>query len=471
MGPLAPLGGPLLGTPGLIAIWAALVVGFGVLAVLGSTRARVAGGTRARAAHSTGATPPRPHAGARRWWTRVLSLSALVAAVLTAAGGLLVEKVLRPFPDSVPTQVYIWIGVGLLGVLLGVHAAVVAARARRPWRAVLAVVAVLLVVIGVAGPVNRVFAAYPTLGLLLGIVDYRTVPLEEVTDRAAETVGGDLQPGQTLESVWTPPAGIPESGALVEIPIPGTESGFEARPARVYLPPAYFTEPRPLLPVLVLMAGQPGGPRDWVLSGRLPEVAEEFADAHDGLAPVIVVVDPLGSQMNNTLCVDSPEGDVHTYLSRDVPEWIYSTLQVDTRPGALAIGGLSFGGTCALQLALTEPELYPTFLALSPQEEPTIGSREETVETFFGGDPEAFRAANPADLLASRTYPDIAGAFVVGADDSEFGPGVRDLYEAALRAGADVRYAELPGGHSYAVWSEGLRLELPWLARRMGLIA
>lgn len=67
MGPLAPLGGPLLGTPGLIAIWAALVVGFGVLAVLGSTRARVAGGTRARAAHSTGATPPRPHAGARRW--------------------------------------------------------------------------------------------------------------------------------------------------------------------------------------------------------------------------------------------------------------------------------------------------------------------------------------------------------------------------------------------------------------------
>ena len=108
---------------------------------------------------------------------------------------------------------------------------------------------------------------------------------------------------------------------------------------------------------------------------------------------------------------------------------------------------------------------------MSAQAEPTIGSREKTIETFFGGDAEAFRAANPADLLASRTYPDIAGAFVVGADDSEFGPGVRDLYEAALRAGADVRYAELPGGHSYAVWSEGLRLELPWLARRMGLIA
>lgn len=460
--PGSPLGGPLLGIPGLVAIWVALTLGFGTLAVLGSTRlpADGSGGV------ATASTP-----AARRWWTRELPLTVLIAAVLTAAGGLLVERVLRPFPDSVPTVVYVWIGVGLLGVLLGVRAVVVAARARRPGRAVLAGLCVLLVVIGAAGPVNRVFAEYPTLGLLLGIVDYRTVPLEEVTDRAAETVGGDLAPGRTLESVWAPPPGMPESGAIVEMPIPGTESGFQARPARVYLPPAFFTEPRPLLPVLVLMAGQPGGPRDWVLSGRLPVLAEEFTDAHAGLAPVIVVVDPLGSSMSNTLCVDSPKGNVHTYLSRDVPAWIHSTLQVDTRPGALAIGGLSFGGTCALQLSLTEPETYPTFLALSAQAEPTIGTREETVETFFGGDPEAFRASNPADLLASRNYPDIAGAFVVGADDSEYRSGVRDLHDAAMGADADVRYAELPGGHSYAVWSEGLRLELPWLARRLGLIA
>lgn len=457
--PDSPLGGPLLETPGLIAICVALVVGFGVLAVLGSTRAS----TRI----ATGGVP----SAARRWWTRELPLTVVISAALTAAGGLLVEKVLRPFPDAVPTIVYVWIGVGLLGVLLGARATVVAARARRPGRAVLAVVSLLLVVIGAAGPINRVFAEYPTLGLLLGIVDYRAVPLEEVTGRTAATVGGDLARGVPLASVWTPPAEMPESGAIVETPIPGTESGFEARPARIYLPPAFFTEPRPLLPVLVLMAGQPGGPRDWVLSGRLPVVAEEFAAAHAGLAPVIVVVDPIGSSMNNTLCVDSPEGNVHTYLATDVPEWIRSTLQVDTRPGALAIGGLSFGGTCALQLALTEPEIYPTFLALSAQAEPTVGTREETLQTFFDGDPEAFRAANPADLLASRAFPATAGAFVVGADDSEYGPGVRELHDAAMRADADVRYAELPGGHSYAVWSEGLRLELPWLARRMGLIA
>ncbi|WP_295647981.1 alpha/beta hydrolase family protein [uncultured Dietzia sp.] len=443
-----PLSGPLLGVPGLIAVWAALVVGAVVLGALGST-----GG------------------GARRWWSRVLPLSVLVAAVVTFAGALLVEKVLRPFPDAIPPGVYLWIGVGLLGVLLGAGGAAVEIRAHRPWRAVASVVALLLVVAAAAGHVNRVYAEFSSVGMLLGLREYRTMSLEQVTGRAAVTVGGDLEPGVTLESVWTPSPGIPGTGAVVEAPIPGAASGFEARPAQIYLPPAYFTEPRPLLPVLVLMAGQPGGPEDWIRSGRLPVVADEFAADHAGLAPVIVVADPIGSSLANTLCVDSPQGNAHTYLARDVPGWIRATLQVDEDPGAWAIGGLSFGGTCALQLALTEPEVYPNFLAMSAQAEPTVGTRAETVARFFGGDPEAFRAANPADLLASRPFPDLAGAFVVGSDDTEYGPGVRALHDATMRAGADVRYAELPGGHSYAVWSEGLRLELPWLARRMGLIA
>jgi hypothetical protein len=55
----------------------------------------------------------------------------------------------------------------------------------------------------------------------------------------------------------------------------------------LYLPPAYLGSVRARLPVLVLIPGQPGGPEDWLLAGRLAAVMDAFAAAHDGLAPVV----------------------------------------------------------------------------------------------------------------------------------------------------------------------------------------
>jgi hypothetical protein len=107
-----------------------------------------------------------------------------------------------------------------------------------------------------------------------------------------------------------------------------------------------------------------------------------------GLATIVVVADPLGSQLAQTICVDSVAGNAFTYLSVDVPTWIRSTLQVDPDPRRWAVGGRSAGGTCALQLAVNAPTVYPTFLDISGQDEPTVGTRRQTVIQFFGGDPQ-----------------------------------------------------------------------------------
>lgn len=446
------LGISLLATPALVSVWVLVVAGFSGLIVHGSCPGSAGPG------------------GPRRWWTRELPACTLAAVLLTVTGGVLAEKVFKPFPDALPRTVYVWIAVGLLAVMLGVGAVVRGARARRPWRVVGAVLAALLVVLGAGGHINRVYAEYPTVGTLLRLPDHRTVPFTDVAGPATTTVGGGLPPGVTLDSVWVPPATMPQRGAITEVSIPGTVSGFVARPAQIYLPPAYFTDPRPLLPVLVLLAGQPGAPTDWVVSGRLPVVADAFAARHAGLAPVVVVADPIGEPFANTLCIDSPQGNTRTYLARDVPDWIRGHLQVNTRPRAMAIGGLSFGGTCALQMALSDPGVFPTFLDLSGQSEPSVGTRADTVEQFFGGNEAAFREHNPADLLAIRQFPDLAGAFVVGRSDSKYGSASRDLYTAALAAGIDAHLTELPGGHSYAVWSAGIEHELPWIAQRMELI-
>ncbi|WP_305091463.1 alpha/beta hydrolase family protein [Prescottella sp. R16] len=404
-------------------------------------------------------------AARRRWFLRWALPAALTgAAVATAVIYLVVEKVWRPFPDPVATAVYVWIGIGIAALLLVVPRCVAGRRATIP----VAIVAATAVVLTAAVQINQIFYAYPTVGTALGLPDPDRMDAAQLPDPS-----GPVVTGRPLEPVWAPqaPTDLPGSGRYTTVPIPATTSGFTARDAVVYLPPAYFASPRPLLPVLVLLAGQPGSPEDWLHGGKLAATMDEFARTHHGLAPVVVVADGTGSQFANPLCLDSALGNVATYLTVDVPAWTKTHLQIDPDPRSWAVAGLSYGGTCALQLATTRPDVYPTFLDLSGQLEPTLGDRKRTVDEAFGGNTAAFTAVNPMDLLATRRYPDTAGVFVVGDHDDAYRGDLQKVYAAAQNAGMDVRFVEVPGTHSFLVWSAGLRTELGWLATRLGLTA
>lgn len=394
----------------------------------------------------------------------ILSLPLTFAGALLVVLGMwfVIEKAWHPFPDPLAASVYFWTGVGVWAVLLIVPRTLVSPR---KWLAAgVSVLAGVLVVLAAALQVNLVFGAYPTVG-------------DAVGRSAANTIAiGDLPPHQdaplTLAPAaanWQPPAGMPDVGRVTTVDIPATVSGFSGRPAVVYLPPAYFTAQRPLLPVLVLLAGQPGSPEDWLAGGRLETTMNDFARAHGGLAPVVVVADGTGSQFANPLCVDSPLGNVATYLTVDVPAWVTSTLQVNPDHKVWAIGGLSYGGTCALQMSTLKPDIYPTFVDLSGQLEPTYGDRKSTVDQVFGGNAAAFTAINPMDLMAKNKYLGVGGYFVVGAGDDEYREGLRTVYQAAQASGMTVSFNEVPGSHSFAVWSKGLADSLPFLAQRMGL--
>lgn len=401
--------------------------------------------------------------GTRWYLRRALPIGLLSAALVAGILYYVVEKAWRPFPDPIEVEIYVWIGVGLAALFLLVPRTV---AARGIFRKIVSVLAAVLVVVAASTQVNLVFSAYPTLGTLLGIDEADRIDFQDLPPRQTDVVTGS-----PLDSVWTAPGEMPSAGKITSATIPPTVSNFSARPAQIYLPPAYFTDRRPLLPVLVLLAGQPGEPEDWLNGGLLAITMNEFARDHNGLAPVVVVADGTGSTIANPLCVDSPLGNVDTYLSQDVPKWIESSLQVNDDPHSWTIGGLSYGGTCSIQMATNHPDVYPTFLDLSGQAEPTLGDRGRTVSEAFGGNEAAFVAVNPMDLLKTKKYPDSGGAFVVGADDNDYKPGQQAMYDAAKAAGMDVRYLEVPGGHSFAVWSEGLKQELPWLMQRVGLIS
>ncbi|MBC2638255.1 MULTISPECIES: alpha/beta hydrolase family protein [unclassified Rhodococcus (in: high G+C Gram-positive bacteria)] len=403
--------------------------------------------------------------GRARWFRRrAIPLAAAGAGVLTGCLWFGVERVWRPLPDPIPLTVYLWVALALWAVALLVPRILTATR--RVRAAAVSVVAAVAVVVAGAVQVNLFFAAYPTVETAVGLeqatrIDFRAVPPPTPTPIS----------GRPVESVWTPPADMPRSGRVTAAIIPGDRSGFSARRAEIYLPPAYFTEPRPQFPVLVLLAGQPGQPKDWLTGGRLAATMDDFARHHGGLGPVVVVADSTGSTWGNPLCVDSRLGHAATYLAEDVPAWTTAHLQVDPDPGGWAIGGLSLGGTCALQMATNYPQRYPTFLDLSGDPEPTLGDHQRTLDAAFGGKQSAFTRVNPLDLLAAHRYPGSAGVFVVGSHDDQLKPRIRTANDAARRAGMDVSYAEVRGGHNFAVWSAGLSTEMDWLARRLGLIS
>ncbi|MFJ9522167.1 alpha/beta hydrolase [Kitasatospora sp. NPDC101801] len=398
----------------------------------------------------------------RHWWSRRLPCAVVLAAALTVLLRFVVDDWWVPFPEGLPRASLFWIGVAVLGLCL--------AAFRLPplrWRGrAVAVLAAALVVLMASSQINRQFDQYPTLRVLLAPWIGKTDALT-----TGQVPAVHVPEGKTLAEVWQAPAGLPAKGTVSTTPIPGVRSGFSTSDAYVYLPPAYQANPRPLLPVLVMLTGQPGTSADWVGTGQLPEQMDAFAAAHGGLAPIVLMIAQNGSsEWGNSLCMNSRIAQAQTYLAQDVPDWAHTHLQTATGRKSTMIGGLSQGGTCSLQLAVNAPEVFGTFLDISGQEEPTLGSRQDTVQKAFGGDEAAFDAVDPLQVMARKKFPDTAAAFVVGDGDGEYGPQQRKVYQAALAAGMQAHFQTVPGGHAWSTFRAGLGVNLPWLAQQAGVI-
>ncbi len=350
-----------------------------------------------------------------------------------------------------------WWPAGAVLGLLGVLGVVAAVRGRRPLvRVLVALLGAGLLMTSTAVAVNSYYGYVPTLGEALGAA----APDDESL-AAVEAAGA---------------AGtLPANGEVVPMDLPGTKSGFTARSAQVYLPPAWSARPRPALPVVLLLHGTPGDPTDWTDGGAAQATADAWAKQHNGLAPVLVMPDINGSFTGDSECVDGPAGAVETYLTVDVPAAVQQSF--GTRPPGRdwAVAGLSEGGTCAIMLALRHPDLFTAFGdfggLVGPRSGETNADTADTVTQLFGGSQQQFEAHEPTALLGSRSYPGMGGWFQVGAADPEPFAAAEQLAPLARTAGIDVCLVTMPGlGHTFDVWSAAFRDALPWLAARLRLV-
>ncbi|CAM5423872.1 alpha/beta hydrolase [Leifsonia shinshuensis] len=383
---------------------------------------------------------------------RAPTRSWLTAAAVAAVGGgavavllwLVCVRWLDLFGGSLGRAAYLW----LAATCAAVAVAAVSLFRVRLWRRIVAASAVVVFLCcGVLG-INAAFGVNRTVGNLLNVVVLHPLRL------APPAAHGSTPAVADLWARWRPPAGMPEAGETGTADIPPTASGFRARPAGLYLPPAARTANPPALPVVVMLMGQPGNPDP----GPIASVLDRFARAHHGLAPIVVVADQLGPGIADTGCVDSRRyGKVYRYLTEDVPAWIRTQLNVTADHRFWTIAGYSNGGQCALSIGVKRPDLFTSIIDVSGEEFPGSTNPKKALADLFGHDQAAYDGQKPLALLAARHLPGMTAVFTASTDDPHYYSVARKLTTAAQAAGMDATLHALPGGgHGRAALIGGL---------------
>jgi enterochelin esterase-like enzyme len=396
-------------------------------------------------------------------WPALAAAGVLAGAMVGVLALWLVEGVADTFGPALGWSTRAWV----VGCCASLGLAVMNWRRstlRRKLGSVLG--SILLIVTSVLG-VNALYGLNPTVGSLVGVatVDQLALPvpiaLPSASVSTATTAAGPLW------QTWIAPADMPAVGKVGIEAIPSTISGFTARPAGIYLPPAALTAHPPTLPLVVLLMGQPGNPDPQVIG----EVLDRYAAAHQGLAPIVVVADQLGDPTKDTLCLDTAQfGKIESYVNKDVLPWARTHLNVMMDRAHTSIAGYSNGGQCAISFVAKYPELWGNVLDVSGEEYPGADHAAGVLRDVFKGNQKAYDAQKPAVILAQRSYPDTVGIFTVSTDDRTYMPAAKRVSAAARAAGIQVTYFEVPnGGHGIGALHGGFEEGFAVLYPRLGL--
>jgi len=218
-----------------------------------------------------------------------------------------------------------------------------------------------------------------------------------------------------------------------------------------------------------MMMGQPGGPES---SGKFLATLNSLAEANRGLGPIVLTIDQIGSPTQNPLCIDSPRGNVHTYVMTDVLNYVRQHLHVADGRQNWAIGGYSNGGECALSFGAKHPDVFGSILDVSGEIGPSLGSVESTIQIGFGGNRSLYEAELPLTIMKNTRYADMLAIFTSGSNDHYYGAEADTAEAAAQAAGMTTHRLIGPGvGHRSDAIVFGVPAGLPILYPRWELSA
>ncbi len=324
-------------------------------------------------------------------------------------------------------------------------------RRRWPLAVGSALLALVFATASVADAVNRHFSYIPSFAALGGHYSPDLIGTSNVSQlmRVAESGGG-----------------MPAHGVVVHVMLSGPRSGISRR-GYVYLPRAYFDPAQRTrrFPVLYMLHGSPGIAADWLRGGFIDR-AMDYLLAHEIITPFIVVLpDVNGGYTRDTECQNIVGGpQVQTYLTYDVTGWVDHHYRTIATPAGRAIGGMSTGGYCALNLMLRHQNIFSAAVmhsgSLSPIESSYSGS-------LWGGSDALRRANTPRDYIPTvairRPLAVYCDAGTSDPSSVETCRDARQLLDARLVPVEVHIFAHQ--GHDYTSWRKDLYVSLPWVSR------
>ncbi|WP_194891270.1 alpha/beta hydrolase [Catenulispora pinisilvae] len=384
----------------------------------------------------------------RRWYVTVLPILLATGAAVALIAVFLVRRYVDA-GDPLPTSLWFWLGC----VPIAIGAGITGWQQGRWWRRAAAPLALLLALLTAGDALNMGLGYYPTVADMYGELTNQNLPAQ-VTLKQLRSIHGDTK-----------------TGRIVAVNIPAVPSGFEHRTEYVYLPPAWFRSThRPKLPVVEMVAGAYEVPDNWIRSGNAVKTADAFAATHHGYAPILVFVDATSGFSTDTECVNGSAGNAGDHLTKDIPRYIEHTFGSYTDAKHWGVAGWSMGGTCAVTLAVTHPEIFGHFVDMAGDQGPNLGDKATTIAKLYHGNTAAWAANDPMTVLAHHgPYPhNTTGYFAVGNQETAHEAQAKQLSAAAKKDGIGTRVVVSPGKHSWTFAVAAFAQSLPWLAWQVG---
>lgn len=312
--------------------------------------------------------------------------------------------------------------------------------------AIASLAAAALLVGGTAAGVNAYVGYVPDLPALLSLG-------QALRGDAVSSIPIDF-PGEPL--AWRTRRFGPQ---LLHVPLGDPARNIPARWTYIFTPPGY-NDPANAdrrYPVIYLLHGFPGTSTDWFRAGGAGRTADVLL-LHRSM-PAAVIVSPEsngGSLTQDYACLDAadPGGpQLAGFLTGTVVDYVDAHFRTIPERRARAIGGMSAGAYCALNLGLHNPGKFGSIIALTPYGDPGADGR-----ALLGNSKELIEANTPARYLPR--LGSLAGTTVflsAGTRDRQAMATMGELARGLRGADADVVTRTVPSGRD--TWAQA-RLDL-----------
>jgi enterochelin esterase-like enzyme len=226
-----------------------------------------------------------------------------------------------------------------------------------------------------------------------------------------------------------------QTGKIVDVPIPDTQSSTGTTNLAVYTPPGYNPKRSTAYPLFVLSHGGGENELAWADRGMVVQIVDNAIAAHE-IQPMVIVM-PNGV------------GNYTTDVTTQIIPWVEANYDVSTSSSDRAFAGTSAYGTQANDFLFDDTTEFGYVGAWSPAGgAPTI--------TFTGGGATPATPAYEAPALKQVLGIDVAiGRYDVGGNLPQLTASTER--EGFIENGVNFRWFTADGGHTWVFWRLALQ--------------